>query len=473
MTAGGDTQTIAYGDFQTPDDLARAATALLRQIGIAPATVIEPSCGKGAFLAAAAGTFRTARLLGADINAGYIDIARGRVPQAELRVADFFEMPWAEALGSLPQPWLILGNPPWVTVSGLGAIGSANAPARQNAEGWRGIDAITGRSNFDISEWMLREYLGWLDGQRGAIAVLCKTMVARKVLTAAWKIGAPIARARLYRIDAAAHFDAAVDAGLLVIEAAGRADATVCEVFDDFAAERPRSAFGLVDGLAVADVAAFMRNRELFTADIEDRWRSGIKHDCSAVMELRRSKDGFVNGLGEQIALEPKLVFPLLKSADLANGRFDTGRVMLVPQMTVCEDTAQLAQTAPVTWEYLTRHAPRMAARKSSIYRDKPAFSIFGVGSYSFTPWKVAISGLYKRLTFTAIGPIEGRPVVFDDTVSFLACASEDEARHIADLLNAPRAQEFLNAMIFWTDKRPITTGLLRRLSLKTLRTTT
>src|SRR4051812_28208236 len=156
----GGKQTVAFGDFQTPDALAVAATALLRGLGISPASVIEPSCGKGAFLAAAAETFRTARLFGADINGDYIDIARTRIPRADLRVANFFETPWAEVLGALPQPWLILGNPPWVTVAGLGAIGAANAPERRN-EGLRGIDALTGRSNFDISEWMIREYLGW------------------------------------------------------------------------------------------------------------------------------------------------------------------------------------------------------------------------------------------------------------------------------------------------------------------------
>ena len=142
---GGENQTIAYGDFQTPDALAVAATAKLREIGLAPASVIEPSCGKGAFLAAAAQIFPTARLFGADINDAYIDVARTRLPHADLRLANFFETSWPEVLEALPQPWLILGNPPWVTVAGLGAIGATNAPARRNAEGWRGIDALTGR----------------------------------------------------------------------------------------------------------------------------------------------------------------------------------------------------------------------------------------------------------------------------------------------------------------------------------------
>jgi hypothetical protein len=99
----------------------------------------------------------------------------------------------------------------------------------------------------------------------------------------------------------------------------------------------------------------------------------------------------------------------------------------------------------------------------------RPQFSIFGVGEYSFAPWKVAISGFYKRLAFSKIGPVAGRPAVFDDTVYFLPCQCEEEADFLSGLLNSRAAQEFLGAMIFWSDKRPITIELLKRLSLRRL----
>ncbi|WP_295394999.1 hypothetical protein, partial [uncultured Thiodictyon sp.] len=94
-------------------------------------------------------------------------------------------------------------------------------------------------------------------------------------------------------------------------------------------------------------------------------------------------------------------------------------------------------------------------------------FSIFGVGPYSFKKWKIAISGLYKTLNFNLIGPLDGKPVAFDDTVNFLSFDSEEEARFIYRLLTSDIALEFLGSMIFWDEKRPITTEILRRLSLK------
>jgi hypothetical protein len=78
-----------------------------------------------------------------------------------------------------------------------------------------------------------------------------------------------------------------------------------------------------------------------------------------------------------------------------------------------------------------------LAKRGSSIYRDKPDFSIFGVGEYTFSPWKVAIAGMYKSLGFVKVGMRDGKPIVFDDTTNFLPCPSEAAA----DLEVAPNCR--------------------------------
>ena len=101
--------------------------------------------------------------------------------------------------------------------------------------------------------------------------------------------------------------------------------------------------------------------------------------------------------------------------------------------------------------------------------RRRPRFSIFGVGPYTFAPWKVAISGLHKQPHFLAVPPQAGQPVLFDDAVYLHPCADEAEARQKAALLNGSMARDFLNAVIFWEAKRPITAKALRRLSLDAL----
>lgn len=466
-----------FGDFQTPQDLALKITLLLRRLGIMPDCVLEPTCGRGAFLAAAAAVFPEAeRLIGIDINPHHLAEARKwlkTLPAAErisLQEGDFFKIHWSEVLGTAPKKWLILGNPPWVTNAELGLLGSDNLPEKRNFHRRLGIEAVTGKSNFDISEAMLLQYMDWLRGRIGTIAVLCKTAVAHKILAQAWQENYPIKSARLYTINAMQHFAAAVDACLFVLESAPGATSRDCARFGSLDDHQPAHQIGFHDGLLIADLASYKRQQHLYgIIDPAYTWRSGIKHDCAKVMELACTGGTLHNGLGESVELESIYLFPLLKSSDIGNGRTQARGFMLVPQRTPGEDTTTIAILAPRTWQYLQAHADLLSKRGSSIYRNRPAFSIFGVGAYSFAPWKVAISGFYKKLCFIKVGPIGQQPVVFDDTVYFLACRSEEEADFLCSLLNSQAAHEFYNSMIFWSDKRPITVDLLKRLSLKQL----
>ncbi|WP_041237772.1 hypothetical protein [Gloeothece citriformis] len=81
----------------------------------------------------------------------------------------------------------------------------------------------------------------------------------------------------------------------------------------------------------------------------------------------------------------------------------------------------------------------------------------------------MAISGFYKQLNFISIGLIQEKVVIFDHTVYFLPCYSENEAKFISELLNSQEAKLFFSWMIFWSDKRPITINLLKRLNLQSL----
>ena len=143
------------------------------------------------------------------------------------------------------------------------------------------------------------------------------------------------------------------------------------------------------------------------------------------------SSNGFyLNGVEEEIEIENTHLYPLLKSSDIGNGRVTSCRkLLIVTQTRVGQDTSHIRATSPLTWAYLSSNADSFSKRKSSIYRGKPLFSIFGVGEYTFKPWKIAISGLYKNLFFQLVGPISGKPVVFDDTVSFLSYDSFDQAK--------------------------------------------
>jgi hypothetical protein len=186
-----------------------------------------------------------------------------------------------------------------------------------------------------------------------------------------------------------------------------------------------------------------------------------VKHDCAGVLEL-----------SAPATVEEEFVFPLLKGSDVARGRSSPRRSIILPQRTLGEDTSRLEGGAPRLWRYLQAHRGSFEARKSSIYRRQPPFAIFGVGPYTFAPWKLAICGLYKRLAFTVIGPHEGRPVILDDTCYFLPFDTEPDARAALESLRSPLATDFFTARAFWDSKRPITKTLLQALDLSALRKT-
>jgi hypothetical protein len=465
-----------YGDFQTPLPLAKQICAMLLNQGFRPASIIEPTCGRGSFLMAALESFPHAQeLLGVDINPQYIQFLQTAIkdqPNSDkihLAVDSFFQRDWAAEIERMPDPLLLIGNPPWVTNAALGSLGSGNLPRKSNFKKLNGLDALTGKSNFDISEWMLLEMLKWLQGREATLAMLCKTGVARKILQEAWKNKLSLRKAEIRLIDASTAFQAAVDACLLVCHFRPDSYSHHAEWFSRIEDSAPVRSLGLYHGRLIADLPRFQRWKHL-AGRSEIQWRSGIKHDCAKVMELIQEGARYRNRLHDLWDLEDDCIYPLLKSSDLAHRRIECPRKwLLVPQRSIGENTHVLSETVPRTWKYLQTYQEHFSRRTSSIYKNRPPFSIFGVGDYSFAPAKVAISALHKKLDFVPLGTFADKPMVLDDTCYFLPCPSLAHAESLAEMLNSTAAKEFLSALIFWDAKRPITIDILRQLSLDAL----
>jgi hypothetical protein len=88
-----------------------------------------------------------------------------------------------------------------VTNSQQGNIGGGNLPKKNNFQNHNGLDAVTGKSNFDISEWMLIQIVQWLQGHNASLAILCKVSVARKLLNYLHSKNLNLNYCATYRID--------------------------------------------------------------------------------------------------------------------------------------------------------------------------------------------------------------------------------------------------------------------------------
>lgn len=454
-----------FGDFQTPPALASKVLQALPDREWA--RVLEPTCGTGSFLYECAKTLQGAQIVGIEVQPDYVREAR--LTPADVIEGDIFSMdlgrdlPWTS-----DGPMLVIGNPPWVTNSQLSRLESDNRPIRVNLKNLSGYDAMTGSSNFDIAEYIWLKLIAELQGHNPTISLLCKTQVARNVLEYCAKFGLPVSSAALHMIDAKKWFDAAVDACLFTISVNAGPISYVCDLYQSLDAKEPSRRFGVVDDRLVADIDAYEKSHWLDGA-CPLEWRQGMKHDAAAVMELSHHDSGPTTRAGDIVDIEEEYLYPLLKCTDVFRGRTGLSRWVVVPQKALNEDTEQLARSAPRLWAYLNANAGALDQRKSSIYRNRPRFCVFGLGDYSFAPYKIAVSGLHKSVEFRLIGPVGPKPMFFDDTCYFLPFNDPYEAAVVAALLQAEPARDFFQALAFWDAKRPITKKLLQRLDLRAI----
>lgn len=465
---------IEYGDYQTPFGFAESVCAKLKKAySLTPTVIIEPTFGTGNFIENAVFEFETINnVYGIELNENYYSMAKERLDrkeinaQIELHNADIFSFDFSEIKDSISKDdnILIIGNPPWATNTKLSSLYSYNLPLKENFKGCSGLDAITGKGNFDIAEYIILQMLSEFSDYNCTLAMLCKTIVAKNIIRDTEKYEFNISKADMYVFNANDVFNVSCDAALFVVKI-GKNNTSVCNVFDFYTDSRTRQ-FGWQNNFFYSDIPT-----DDTVMNIDGKcpfeWRQGVKHDCSKVMELTHIKDSeFVNGLDKTVHLNiGQFVFPLLKSSDIKSNEISkTRKHVIITQRAVNTDTSVIKNIDENVWDYLIEHNDLLNARRSVIYKKAPKYSIFGIGDYSFAKYKVGISGFYKEPIFAFI--TSEHPIMLDDTCYFLSFNNATEAIITTALLNNPICLSFLKSIAFLDSKRPYTKEVLKRIDL-------
>lgn len=453
-----------YGDYQTPVDFAEKVCVFLRDhCHIKPSAIVEPTCGIGAFLKSSL-LFDADEYYGIEINPEYCDICRKEIEDERVKIinADFFAFS-SKVLIRDKRQILVIGNPPWVTNSTLSTLGSDNLPVKVNFKGLKGIDAITGSSNFDICEYIILQLINEYRNTNTVIAMLCKTSVARNVFKELKRNYIGFTSCDMLEFDSEKVFGINASACVLLIRLSeGSASSDVCSVYDFNKPEMIKTQFGYSDGRFYSSLDI---NTENFDGRCFFEWRQGVKHDCSKVMELTMENGRLVNSQKEVVLIEDDIVFPLVKSSMFKSPVIHSfSKYVIVTQKQVREETGHIEHELPNTWKYLNNNIKLFENRKSSIYRGAPPFSMFGVGDYSYSRYKVGVSGFYKQPLFAVLYSDDGKPVMTDDT-SYFICFDNYNMAYIAMLLlNSEKVQDFLRSIAFLDAKRPYTKKVLERI---------
>jgi hypothetical protein len=150
------------------------------------------------------------------------------------------------------------------------------------------------------------------------------------------------------------------------------------------------------------------------------------------------------------VALEPDLLYPLLRGGDVRRWHAQSSAYLLMMQDSQTRrglDPTLVQERYPKTWAYLKRFEKELRQRSgfqryftrkqgSQVIETGPFYSMFNVGEYTFAPWKVVWGRMGNRLDAAVISN-----AIPQETVSFVACNSEDEAHYIAALINSAAFQ--------------------------------
>jgi len=474
----GEPDRAEYGDFQTNEDLAFKVAKQLSDNFVSPEIVIEPTCGKGNFIISSLSCFKSIKkLFGIEIYRPYVWEAKFNIvdfylsnpninkPEITIIHSSVFDFNFKKISKQFPQTnLLIIGNPPWVTNSKLGSLNSSNLPVKANFKKQNGLDAMTGKGNFDIAEYITLMLFDAFQFHNGYLALLLKNSVIKNIVFDQKDKQYRIGKIEKYCIDSKKEFNVSVEASLLFCQL-NMNPSIECTEFD-FYDKSKKLSFGWLNSKFVSNVEDYNETKNI-DGVCPYEWRQGIKHDCSNVMELERINGHFINKLSEEITLEEDLIYGFLKSSDLKNTVIkNTKKQVIVTQTKVGQETSYIQHLYPATYNYLKANISSFQARKSSIYNGKPLFSIFGIGDYSFKPFKVAISGLYKTYHFTLVLPQNDKPVMLDDTCYFIGFDKIEFAVYAIILLNYSKTEEFLKSITFSDAKRVFTKDILMRLDL-------
>lgn len=149
-----------------------------------------------------------------------------------------------------------------------------------------------------------------------------------------------------------------------------------------------------------------------------------------------------------QEAVEPDLLYPLLRGRDISRWRAEPSTHLIVVSR---EDGTIFAEQEmqkqyPRTYGYLCRFKEKLSARthpitKGALQRGAPFFWFMGLAPYTFAPWKVVWKEMARNLTCAVIGCMENKPVIPDHKVMLVGFKHKSEAYYVAAALNSAPAR--------------------------------
>ena len=446
----GENYKKELGNYQTPLFFTNQICEYLKNdLKINPNAIIEPTCGIGNFLKSTSKFFNKPSY-GIEIDEEKLNRIDTKIPDLTLINEDILTFNF----NNIPNydSYLIIGNPPWNTNTYLFKTNSDI----QNTDNSNILD------NFEISELIILKIIEEFKNKSATIAFLCKRIVSRKIFIELIKNNVPFSFIKQLNFNFYDIFGSDEDACLFIIQFGGtRLAEKTCEVADISNPSQTLYKFGFKSDKFYYNID---KNPKI-DGKCQIDWKSGVKHDCGKIMELTHKNKRLINMENEKVSIENILIYPLLKSQDLKKPIINkTSKYILITQQKIKQDTSYIKTKAPKTWQYLNNNKKYFNNRKSSIYKNAPDFSIFGIGEYSFKKYKVAISAFHKDPMFSLV--YSEKPIMLNDACYFMSFDNYDDAYITMLILNSSLVKKFMKNKAVLDSKRHYTKKLLKQIDI-------
>ncbi|MFX1366565.1 MAG: hypothetical protein ACFFCE_01260 [Promethearchaeota archaeon] len=477
-------RVIDYGDFQTPIALCDKICKYLRNNNINPEILLEPTCGEGNFVISALKYFPSLKYVYCvDVQPKYewffklnlynYSLENDINCTIEFHRDNIFDHKYStsflEILKECDKQFLIIGNPPWITNTELSKLSSWNLPEKYNIKKINGLEAITGSSNFDIAEYIIVALIKQFSFRSGIIAQLCKTVVSKNIVRDIHNLELSLSKMKSLVIDSKKEFNVSADASLFIANFGGEHE-EYSEVYSIYRPSEKIKSFGWYINNFISNLDDY-KNYNYIDGKSPLEWRQGVKHDANKIFILDLVGENILqNGYNKEVIIEDNLLYPFVKGSELRDLVVDnTNKKIIITQKNLNEDTRLIETKYPRTWEYLKKYEEELDSRKSKIYDGKPKFSMFGIGGYTFKPYKIGIAGFYKDPIFSLILPIDEKPIILDDTSYQLSFDNLNDVFFTWLIFNTTKIKKFLLSIAFIDSKRPFTKRILQRVNFVNL----
>ena len=157
-----------------------------------------------------------------------------------------------------------------------------------------------------------------------------------------------------------------------------------------------------------------------------------------------------------QIAIEPDLLYSLLRGRDVKRWRAQPSAYILMVQDPVRRigiDEEKMKTCYPKTYIYLKRfekvlrqraafkrYFTRKDRKTGKIVETGPFYSMFNVGDYTFAPYKVVWTRI-ANIEAAVVSQKNEKPIIPQETISLVAFDTEEEAYYLCAMINSSHFQ--------------------------------